>query len=199
MSRGRRSMRSRRVRVAVVLAVVGVVAVAGGLVAFEPWRLVTRSTVNEEIPAAAGSPPDLDGPTPPRASPKKSPTSDAEWTPTARPRSTRHVPAGGRFVGQEHPTRGTVRILQLANGDRYVRLERFSTSDGPDLHVWITDQTAGGSWGKYDDGRYVRLGELKGTDGNQNYHIPAAANLSGMRSVVIWCDRFNVAFGSAPI
>ena len=53
--------------------------------------------------------------------------------------------------------------------------------------------------GSYDDGRYIRLGELKATHGEQNYAVPADADLSDMASVVIWCDRFNVAFGTAPI
>ena len=42
-------------------------------------------------------------------------------------------------------------------------------------------------------------GGLKGTDGNQNYAIPADADLTGLTSVVIWCDRFNVAFGTAAV
>lgn len=107
--------------------------------------------------------------------------------------------AAGQFVTQEHATSGKARVLELADGSRYLRLQGFSTSDGPDLHVWLTDQAAGGSWGKYDDGRYLRLGELQGTDGDQNYRIPAGADLTGLTSVVIWCDRFNVAFGSAPL
>lgn len=53
--------------------------------------------------------------------------------------------------------------------------------------------------GIYDDGDYVRLGELKGNQGSQSYEIPASADLSAMRSVVIWCDRFNVAFGTAAL
>ena len=108
--------------------------------------------------------------------------------------------AAGTFVDGEHSTSGTASILQLPDGSRFVRLEGFSTSDGPDVHVWVTDQQAGGDdWGKYDDGRYLPLGSLKGTDGNQNYAIPADADLAGLSSVVIWCDRFNVAFGSAAV
>jgi hypothetical protein len=67
------------------------------------------------------------------------------------------------------------------------------------VHVWLSDATAGGDWHSYDDGRYVPLGEIKATDGNHNYTIPADADLDGLRSAVIWCDRFNVAFGSAPL
>jgi len=90
-------------------------------------------------------------------------------------------------------------ILELADGRRFVRLEDLATSDGPDLHVWVTDQPSGGDWSSYDDGRYLRLGELKANNGNQNYEIPAKADLAGLTSVVIWCDRFNVAFGTAPV
>jgi len=43
------------------------------------------------------------------------------------------------------------------------------------------------------------LEELTATHGNQNYEIPADARIDGMTSVVIWCDRFDVAFGTAPV
>ncbi len=105
----------------------------------------------------------------------------------------------GDFVTQEHGTSGGLKILQLADGSRYVRLEGFSTSDGPDLHVALTDQSAGGDWFKYRDSRYHDLGALKGTDGDQNYLIPADLEINGLTSVVIWCERFSVAFGSAPL
>jgi hypothetical protein len=107
--------------------------------------------------------------------------------------------ASGKFEDGEHDTSGKVEVLQLADGRRFVRFEDLASSDGPDLHVWITDRRSGGSWGSYDDGRYLKLGELKATHGNQNYEIPASAHLEGLRSVVIWCDRFNVAFGTAPV
>ncbi len=105
----------------------------------------------------------------------------------------------GRFVDAEHATSGTARIVELAGGSRTLRLEGFSTSDGPDVDVWLTDQPAGGDWHSYDDGVHVALGDLKGTDGNQNYAIPEGVDLSRLTSVVIWCDRFDVAFGTAPI
>jgi hypothetical protein len=92
-----------------------------------------------------------------------------------------------------------VKVLALPDGSRLLRIEDLASSDGPDLHIWLTDQDAGGSDGRYDDGRYVVLGKLKATHGNQNYVIPAGTDLAGLRSAVIWCDRFNVAFGSAAL
>jgi hypothetical protein len=109
------------------------------------------------------------------------------------------VLAEGRFVSQEHDTAGAAKVLELPDGTRILRLEDFTTSDGPDVHVWLSEATAGGEWATYDDGRYVPLGEIKATEGNHNYAIPAEADLAGLNSVVIWCDRFNVAFGSAPL
>lgn len=148
---------------------VALIGLAVGLALFEPWRAFTSSHLDEPEPVAV-----------------------AENT-------APEVLAEGAFVSQEHDTSGTARVLELPDGSRVLRLAGFSTSDGPDVHVWLSDAAAGGDWHAYDDGRYVPLGEIKATDGNHNYAIPAGADLTGLRSAVIWCDRFNVAFGSAPL
>jgi len=163
------------VGLAVVLA--GLIA---GLAVFEPWRAFTSSRLDEPVPVAVSEP--------------AAPATTATTMPPAPV-----VLAEGAFVSQEHDTAGTARVLELADGSRLLRLEGFATSDGPDVHVWLSDATAGGDWHSYDDGRYVPLGEIKATDGNHNYVIPADADLAGLRSAVIWCDRFNVAFGSAAL
>lgn len=190
-----RSVRTPRRRPVIwILLSVLVVVLAVGLWAFQPWKLWTRSMVDEALPsvAAPAAPGPADAPAPAPAAPAPGPAAPA---PAAEP----VVLAEGQFVTQEHETTGLARVIELPDGSRFVRLEGFSTTDGPDLHVWVTDQSAGGEWGKYDDGRYVALGKLKATDGNQNYAIPPDADLAGLTSVVIWCDRFNVAFGSAPL
>lgn len=161
-----------------VIAAGAVLALVVGLWAFEPWRFFTSSTINEAAPTSTPAP-----------------------TPTGTPAPTPQDEelAHGEFEAAEHDTSGTARVLRLADGRRFLRIEGLATSDGPDLHVWLTDRPSGGGWGSYDDGAYVRLGELKATHGNQNYEIPPDADLDGIRSVVVWCDRFNVAFGSAPV
>ena len=175
-------------RILVPLAAVAALALGVGLWAFEPWRLFTSSEIDEPAP---------------RSTPLDAPATSAAPSATSGPATTRpaadRVIATGEFVDAEHDTSGTARILELADGRRFVRLESLASSDGPDLHVWLSDARSGGDWGSYDDGDHVRLGDLKATHGNQNYRIPDDVDLSGMRSVVIWCDRFNVAFGTAPI
>jgi hypothetical protein len=175
-----------------VLAALVATAVAVGAWAFEPWRLLTSSELTEAAPTA-----------PTVSSPRESATRDADRTapstPTPTPVPRDRVLARAVFEDAEHATSGSVRVLELADGARFVRVEGLATSDGPDLHVWLSDQPSGGDWGSYDDGRWVALGALKATHGHHNYAIPAGADIAGMRSVVIWCDRFNVAFGTAPV
>jgi len=171
-------MRRLLIWVGVPVALIGL---GVGLALFEPWRAFTSSRVDEPIPVAA----------------PVSTTASATATSTAPPQPV--ILAEGAFVSQEHDTSGTARVLELPDGARVLRLEGFSTSDGPDVHVWLSDAAAGGDWNSYDDGRFVALGEIKATDGNHNYAIPADADLTGLQSAVIWCDRFNVAFGSAAL
>ena len=171
--------------------------VAVGLWAFEPWRAFTSSEVDQALPTAAPSA--AASPSTPSVTPADTPADTPAEEPSPEPRPKVVDLAAGPFETAEHATTGRVRVVELADGRRFVRFEDLATSDGPDLHVWVTDQPSGGSWGSYDDGRYVRLGELVATHGNQNYEIPADADLAGLRSVVIWCDRFNVAFASAPV
>jgi hypothetical protein len=165
----------------VTVAGIGSVVLAAGLLLFEPWRAFTSSTIDEAVPGAA----------------IETSAAPASAPPTAA--TTPAVLSTGRFVDGEHGTSGSARIIELSDGRRFLRLENLSTSDGPDVHVWLSAATAGGSWGKYDDGAYLKLGNLKATHGNQNYLIPDGKDLSRYRSAVIWCDRFNVAFGSAPV
>ena len=167
-----------------LVAGLALLVIAVGLWAFEPWRLFTSSEIDEPLPSVAVD----EG----EAAPDK-PDSKRSSQPELVELDA------GDFEDAEHDTAGTARVIELSDGSRFVRLEDLASSDGPDLHVWITDQPSGGDWGSYDDGRYVKLGELKATHGNQNDAIPAGTSLNGLQSVVIWCDRFNVAFGTAPV
>ena len=106
--------------------------------------------------------------------------------------------ARGTFASLEHRTVGAVRVLKLADGSRIVRLEDFDTSNGPDLYLYLSTNPANGVEQAFDDD-YVSLGRLKGNAGDQNYTLPADADLGHFESVVIWCDRFNAAFGAADL
>ncbi|MGQ4428799.1 DM13 domain-containing protein, partial [Streptomyces violaceoruber] len=129
---------------------------------------------------------------PPAAAPAPSPTRDAG------PRTV----AGGELVSHEHSTSGTAQLVRLTDGSHVVRLENLDTSNGPDVHVWLTDapvKEGKAGWHLFDDGEYVDLGKLKGNKGSQNYVVPADVDPSRYSSVSVWCDRFNVSFGAAEL
>jgi hypothetical protein len=46
---------------------------------------------------------------------------------------------------------------------------------------------------------FIDLGVLKGNIGDQNYQLVSDVDLSKYRAVSIWCKRFSVNFGAAPL
>ncbi|MFD8984665.1 DM13 domain-containing protein [Streptomyces sp. NPDC059564] len=172
-------MRRRRLWAGVLAAATLVLGL--GLYWFQPWKLWQDATVNEALPTAA---------------PSTAPT--AQRGAAAGPRTL----AQGALISHEHATTGTVKLIRLPDGSRTLRLENLDTSNGPDLRVWLSDapvKDGVAGWRVFDDGKYVSLGKLKGNKGDQNYEIPADVNLTDYSSVTIWCDRFDVSFGAAPL
>ncbi|GAB4099152.1 DM13 domain-containing protein [Sinomonas halotolerans] len=200
----------------VLSATAGIVAAAALAIAlylFQPWRLFTSSTLVEAVPTATApaTPPAADAPTggPTTASSGKAPATSAPPAATSVPSpATSAPPAGprvlarGQVISHEHPSSGTAIILELQDGSRILRFEGLDTSDGPDLRVWLTDAPViegPAGWHVFDDGRYLDLGELKANKGDQNYAIPAEADLGDLTSVSVWCRRFAVSFGAASL
>jgi hypothetical protein len=101
------------------------------------------------------------------------------------------------FISRSHGTSGTAYFLQDADGNLVLRIEDLDTDNGPDLKVYLSTNTPDGDEGGFDED-FVNLGKLKGNIGDQNYEVPAGTDVSRFASVVIWCDRFDVAFGAAP-
>lgn len=186
---------------AAAAAVVLAAALALGAGLFQPWRLFTSSVLNEAPPTAAGPSvtPSTDAslPTSSSAGPMTPGPAQPSVPPVAVPAPV--VVASGAFLSQEHATTGTASLIRLPDGSHVIRLENLASSDGPDVKVWLSDQAAGGDWFKYRAGRYLDLGPIKATHGNQNYALPAGADFTGLGTLVLWCDRFSVAFGSAAL
>ena len=170
-----------------VIVVLGV-AFAVAMYLFQPWALFTNVEVDEELPVAEAT---VD----PGSAAAASPDSDTTATPAAPQRTTL---SSGKFVSQAHPTSGTAKIIQLADGRRVLRLEGFETDNGPDLKVWLSDGRASNA-DSVTDGEWVSLGELKGNIGNQNYFLDEDLDVDEYRSVLIWCQRFSTSFGAADL
>jgi hypothetical protein len=185
----------RRRKVLIGTAVVLALSAAFGLYWFQPWKLWTNHRVNDVLPAVATAPPATVAPVPvPTTRPGHSTAAATLDRPTAV------LLSRGTFISHEHRTSGTVSIVKQPNGERVLAIADLRTSDGPAVKVWLTDRlVTKKGWHVFDDGKYVSLGSLKGNLGNQLYAIPDTADLSVLRSVTIWCDRFDVSFGAAAL
>jgi hypothetical protein len=109
------------------------------------------------------------------------------------------IVAQGTLHAAAHETKGTAAIYEMPNGNHLLRLTSFVTSNGPDVHVVLGKAADASDNATVKDGGYVDLGSLKGNIGDQNYEIPTDVNLSAYHSVTIWCKRFSVNFGTAPL
>jgi hypothetical protein len=106
----------------------------------------------------------------------------------------------GSFVDRSHPGSGLAKVLNDGTEQRFLRFEDFKTDNGPDLFVYLTRADAAADAGAFGvDGDFVNLGRLKGNVGEQNYEIPTDVDLSEFDTVVVWCDRFSVAFTAADL
>jgi hypothetical protein len=77
----------------------------------------------------------------------------------------------------------------LAMGQlRFVRFEDVAITNAPDIHVYLSHD-AGGKWAEATS---LYLGPLKATNGSFNYDVPADADVSSYKSVVVWCRAFSV-------
>jgi hypothetical protein len=211
--------RRRRLLIGGAVATV-VVALAGFvLVVFQPHKLFIDDRVDEALPglvvagsagAAADEPAPSDDPAPTEAPAVGS----AAPPPAAPPPTTAPAPtdpleaalaeaqrtgvpvavSSGEFTSLDHPASGQAYLVVQPDGARLLRIENLDTDNGPDLRVVLSPAEVG--TGAYGD--LIELGRLKGNIGNQNYEIPADLDLSAVRSVVIWCERFSSPFGEAP-
>jgi hypothetical protein len=155
-----------------IITSVGVIVLAIGWYAFRPELLFINKTVNEEFPGGAAM-----------ASIEKGPVSLTK----------------GNFKGLAHETKGTASIYQLADGKRTLRLSEFETSNGPDVHVYLTAAEVEKGSDAIKEAGFIDLGSMKGNKGDQNYDIPADIDLNKYKNVTIWCARFGVNFGQAAL
>jgi Electron transfer DM13 len=75
------------------------------------------------------------------------------------------------------------------NGKKVLLLTNFSSSNGPDLKVYLSTTSTASS--------FINLGKLKSTNGKQTYAIPAEVDIDQFKFALIWCQQFSVLFGKA--
>jgi hypothetical protein len=92
-------------------------------------------------------------------------------------------------IGSEKVS-GEAKIF-LTNNTYMLKLENFSTSNGPDLKVYLSKAST--------PQHFISLGNLKSTNGNQVYEISGLPDFNQYRFALIHCERYNHLFGSAEL
>ncbi len=103
------------------------------------------------------------------------------------------------FYNVVHTGSGTAQLLKNLDGSYVVRLEQFQTENGPKLEVYLSAAVKPSSSAVVSSNAFVNLGDLKSTNGSQNYVVPSSVDISKFNSVVIWCSTFSVNFASAAL
>ncbi len=152
-----------------IVVLIGIPVLAGAWWAFRPEKLFINQKVDEAAPTALSAEP------------------ETLYT--------------GKLEGRVHPTSGRATVYKSVDGKEYLRLSDFTTSNGPDVHVILVrfeDKALDGEIVKGDLDS-VELGTLKGNQGDQNYDLPAGADLNKYQAVAIYCERFHAIFGVARL
>ena len=154
-----------------LIIAIAVLVLGAAWFAFRPERLFVNQTVNESFPAPQ----------------------------TAMAAAQPAPMYSGRFHDGAHKTSGNATVYQLPDGKRALRLSEFETSNGPDVQVYMVAAPDALDNATVTSAGFVNVGALKGNKGDQNYDLPSELDLAKYRSVTIWCRRFGVNFGSAPL
>lgn len=184
----------------ILLGVAGAIVLAVVLLVFEPQTLFIDTRVDDAFPGAAATeadPAPTTDPAPTATDSASAAAASASPAPEPEPADP-VVVATGVFISRDHPTSGTATVYELADGGRVLRFDDLVTDNGPDLKVYLSTAAPDAPATEFDE-QFVDLGVLAGNLGNQNYDVPVDVDLTAYRSVVIWCDRFDVPFGAAPL
>jgi hypothetical protein len=122
-----------------------------------------------------------------------------EAMPAAQGNSSPQPLVSGQFYGIMHPTAGTATIYRMGDGSRILRFTGFSTSNGPDVHVYMVAADNAKDSASVLRAGFIDLGTIKGNMGDQNYTLNPEVDLSKYRAVSVWCKRFSVNFCAAPL
>jgi hypothetical protein len=154
-----------------LLILLAVVVAAVGWYLFRPERLFVNQKVSETLPAQ-----------------------EAMATATEPV-----VVSSGSFHTVAHDTKGVATLYQYPDGKRVLRLTGFETSNGPDVQLYLVASNDATDNDTVTKAGFVHLGALKGNIGDQNYDVPGHVDLTTHKAVTVWCRRFGVNFGTAPL
>ena len=157
-----------------ILIILALIVIGVAWYLFRPERIFINQTVNEEFPAGTST---------------ESIKSDDSAT----------ILVSGNFHGVAHETKGVATIYELPGGNKVLRFSEFETSNGPDVQVYLVAADDANDSETVTKAGFIHIGALKGNIGDQNYDLPSDVDLDKYKAVTVWCRRFGVNFGTAPL
>ncbi len=101
------------------------------------------------------------------------------------------VLASGKFRGQSgHAASGGVSVVKTAKGTLVVLEADFKFDGAPDPKL---------GFGKNGYVKSTQFSKLKSNSGKQTYEIPSTIDPADYTEVWVWCERFAVPLGVAPL
>lgn len=97
----------------------------------------------------------------------------------------------GTFGSGPYGTVTGVAKIYLQDNKNILALENFNSSNGPDLHVYISKEV--------QPVNYIDLGKLQSVSGSQQYPLTGDINFSEYKFALIHCRQYNHLFGSAEL
>jgi hypothetical protein len=101
--------------------------------------------------------------------------------------------AEGSFAGADgHAGAGTATVVGPPDGARLLTFTEFDVDPGVDVDVYL-------SAGPEGIGDAVKIDDLKGNVGDQQYELPADVDLRRYSNVILWCNPFTVRIAVAEL
>jgi hypothetical protein len=99
-----------------------------------------------------------------------------------------------------HYGQGHVTLYNEGDGRKAVHLaDDFQVGPGPAFHVYLVDHAKVRSKKDFKDASKVALGKIRAFKGSQVFPVPASADMSTFKSVVVWCEEFGVLISPATL
>lgn len=96
-----------------------------------------------------------------------------------------------------HEGTGEAAVVELASGGRVLTFTEFDIDPGAgDVRVYLAADDPQSDDEVQD---FVDLGDLKGSQGDQQYEIPESVDLDRYDSVVVWCIPFTTRLAQASL
>ena len=113
------------------------------------------------------------------------------WASTVSVHAAETVRSGSFSGLSNHTTQGTASIVKTAGGYAIVLGDDFVFDGAPDPKVAL------GKDGSYDAS--TLLAPLQSDSGTQTFTIPASIDVANFNEIYIWCEKYSVGLGVAPL